>query len=103
LEELEDNADIAPAPLSHLTFVQAVNGGAADDDGARGRAVDASQHVDKRRFAAAGFANDGDELTPVNIEADAFERRKLARGGIKGLDDLGHLDQVAGSMAVAIR
>ena len=41
LEELEDDAEVAPAPERHLALAQRVHGGAADEHLAGGRPVDA--------------------------------------------------------------
>ena len=46
---------------------------------AGGGPVDAGDHVDERRLAAAGLADDGDELAVVDLQVDAVEGAEGAR------------------------
>ena len=78
LEELEDDADVAPAPLGHGTFAQVVDGRAVDEDLAARGPVDAGDHVDERGFAAAGFADHGDELAGADAQVDVAQGNELA-------------------------
>ena len=94
LEELEDHADRAPAPLGGLALGQAGEVLAGDRDRAAGRAVDAGDHVHQRRLAAARPADDRDELAPVHLEVDAVERPERPRVGDVVLDHAAQVDQV---------
>ena len=52
------------------------------------RPVDAADHVQQRRLAAAGFADDGDELAGGDFEVDVFQRVECAGGGFVGFGDV---------------
>ena len=80
LEELEDDAQVAAAPDGHLVSRSACAPACRRPDLAGGGAVDAGDHVDQRGLAAARLADDADELTCVEVGADPFEHRELARG-----------------------
>ena len=62
---MEHDAQITTAPDGHLTFTQLVDGGIADPDTARGRVVDAGEHIDQGGLSAAGFANYADKFAFV--------------------------------------
>jgi hypothetical protein len=101
LKELEDDAEVAAAPRGHLALAEGVDRHIADEHRACGGAVDAGDHVDQGRFAAAGLADDRHELAALDLEIDAFERGKATGGAEVGLLDLLEIDQV--SIAVAGR
>ena len=65
-----------------------MDGGAAHQHLARRRAVDAGDHVDQRRLAAARLADDGHKLARLHLQVDAFERREGTGGRLERLDDL---------------
>ena len=50
---------------------------AVDDDGAVARLVEAGQHVEDGGLAAAGMADQADELAAVDAEPDVLEDRGL--------------------------
>ena len=67
---LEDHGAVEAGPVD-LAVV--------DDDGAFARAVEAGQHVQDRGLAAAGMADQADELALVDAEPDVLEHGRLAR------------------------
>ena len=94
LEELEDDAHAAAAPLGQLVLAQLVHRRAADEHLAAGRPVDAGDHVDQRRLAAARLADHGDELTRPDLQIDVFERGEVAGRGAEHLAHLAQLDEM---------
>jgi hypothetical protein len=68
----------------------------------RRRSIDAGQHIEQRRFAAARFANDGDELAFVDAQVHALQRRKRAGGGFERLDHVAHFNLIVTAVAVAV-
>ena len=81
LEELEHDADAAPAPRRERVLRQRVQRLAVDDDRALGRLLDAGEQVDQRRLAAARRSDDGDAFAGVHVQVDAIQRAELAGGG----------------------
>lgn len=61
----------------------------AEEDRAAGGAVERREEVQKRGFAAAALAHDGDVLAALDGEGDAFERLDLraAEAGGVGLGE----------------
>jgi len=101
LKELEYDADIAPAPDSHLVFAQGMHRHAADVYLASSRAVYAGDHVDQGGLAAARFADDGDEFAFVEIRVNAFQHGELTSGVVIGLDQIAQSDKTAAIAVVA--
>ncbi len=93
LKELKDDPKVAPAPLCHLSFVEFVHRGVADQHLACRRTVNACDHVDQRRLSAARFADDRDELAGIHAQVNAPERGEFASGGVERLDDLAQVNQ----------
>jgi hypothetical protein len=87
LEELEHDPDRPAAPAREVVLARAVDGGARDDHLAPTRAVDAADHVQQRRLAAAGLAAHRHELALSDLEVDLPQRRELAGGGRVALGD----------------
>ena len=54
---------------------------AVDDEGAGARRLDHGDDARQRRFAAAGFADDGEGLSGFEREADAVDGAELQRLG----------------------
>jgi len=50
---LKDDAEVFPAPACHAVLVEFMNGGTIHKDFARGRMIDAGDHVEQGAFAAA--------------------------------------------------
>src|SRR5258706_1185660 len=50
---------------------------AANHDLSRSRAIDAGYHVDERRFAAAGFPDDGDKFPLLHFHVDVFHSSEV--------------------------
>ncbi len=80
LEKLEDDAQLAAAPDSHLVFAEVMHGGAIHPDFAGGGPVDAGDHVDQGGFAGAGFADDANEFAGLKIGVDVFEHGEVTGG-----------------------
>jgi hypothetical protein len=72
-----------------MTFVvrEAVECCSRDRDAARGRLIDARDHVEKRCLAAAGAPDDADELALSDGKIDPAQRGNAARGAFVGLAD----------------
>jgi hypothetical protein len=79
VEGLEDEADLVAAQLGQAAVVEAVELDAVEDDGARGRAVEAGEDVHERGLAGARGAHDRGEAAGREVDADAVER---ADGGL---------------------
>ena len=62
------------------------------EDLTRGELADAGNQVEQRGFTRAGFANDAQELSPVDIQVDAVYGRKTTRAGWVDLDQVPELD-----------
>ena len=84
LKELKNHADSAAAPDGDLIFSQRVYRRAGDPDFPASRAVDPGDHIDKCGFAAAGLADDRDELTGGHSQVDSAQRFELA--GFRHID-----------------
>ena len=90
--ELEDEADVAAAPVGQLALGQRRQIGARDRDLARGDAVDAGDQVQQRRLARAGRAHQRDELALGHVEVDAVEDLDLLRVALIDLAHVLHAD-----------
>ena len=101
LEELEDNADVAPAPFGQFPLAELVDCGVPHQHIARGRPVDAGDHVDQGRLTATRLADHGHELAAVDLQVHVLERCEITRGAAIGLHHLMQLDEMA--VAVLIR
>ena len=77
LEALEDEADLLAAEQGEAVLRHRLDGGAVDQDLARGRAVEAGHQGEERRLAAPRGAEDGDELAGLDREIDMVEDRQL--------------------------
>ncbi len=89
VEELEDEADLVAAQLGELGVVERPEVDAVDDDGPRGRAVEAREAVHQRRLARARRAHDRREPPPGEADADAVER---AHGGLALAEGTANVD-----------
>jgi hypothetical protein len=78
---LEDHRDVA------LARVQIVDTLAADHDVAFGHGVEAGDHVQEGRFAAARWADQHQELARLDRDVDAFEDVDVAEA-LLDVDDL---------------
>ena len=92
LEVLEDGADVAPQ-LRDLLLRQGADVAAGDADRAVGGRLVADQRLDQGRLAAAGRADEEDELAAVDRQRDPVERHVAAR------IDLGHVAQLDDRLA----
>jgi len=94
--ELEHEPDVVAAVHRQLVGIGVGQILAAIGDLARGADVEAAEDVEQRRLAAAGRAEQHDELTLGQRDIDAAERRDLdfahlvALGQCMALDDRGH-------------
>src|SRR5882762_9501073 len=70
VEALEDETDALLAQSCAFSVVEGGKVHAIDDDPARGGAGKAAEQVEKRRFAGAGRADDGDEFAALDREGD---------------------------------
>ncbi len=83
LEELEHDADVLAAPACQRTLVERVDINAVDHHRALARVIDACEHIEQGRFAAAGLADDRDVLAGAKAQVNVFERRETgARTGV---------------------
>ncbi len=89
LEELEDDAHVLAAPDRDLPFLEPVHRGVAHQHLAVGGAVDAGDHVDQRRLAAARLADHGHKLAAVHMQIDIVERSEDAGRGLVIFDARG--------------
>lgn len=71
---LEHEAQLPAPEQCHLGPVQQMGIASADDDLARRRLIDGGDQVQQRRFAAAGWAHDPDELSFFNREVNVVQR-----------------------------
>ena len=79
---LEDEADLLVADARELEVVEAGEVFAVEQELAGGGAVEGTDNVEERTFAAAGRADDGDTLAPREVERDAEEHADaLSSGG----------------------
>jgi hypothetical protein len=93
LEELKDNANVAPAPFGHWPFCQVVDGCITNKNFAGGGTVDPRNHIDQGRFAAARLADDGDEFTTPDGEVNSPQRDKFTHWCLVSLDYIFDLDE----------
>ena len=92
MEELEDDADLAAAPLGELVLAQRVHRLAQDDHFAGGGAVDAGDHVEQGRFAAARGPTMATN-SPARTWSETFLRIvKFTAADGKALDDVAEID-----------
>ena len=87
MEELEDEAESAAAPGGEAILAHFADRMAGDDDGAGGGMVDAAEHVKESRFAAAGFAGDGDVFAGLDVKVDIPQGGEGAGGGVVALGE----------------
>jgi acyl-CoA thioesterase-1 len=81
LERLEHESDLVPSHEGQPTFGQIVDAFAIEADRASSRPVEPRHQREQRRLAAAGWADDGDELALPDLEVDPVEdRQRLAAG-----------------------
>jgi hypothetical protein len=73
VEELEHEADLAPAHVGPFRLGVAVDAAAAELDLARGRPVEPAEQVEQRRLAAAAGPGDRDELALGHLGVDAAQ------------------------------
>ncbi len=69
---LEDDADCAAVWWQHVDDV------VADDDAALGLGDEARDNAQQRSLAAAGRAEQGDDLAALDVEIDVFDRDRAA-------------------------
>ena len=93
LEELEHDADAAPAPGRQLGLRHLVQRLAGDDDRALAGPVDAGQQVQQGRFAAARLPDDGQEFAPRYLQAQVLQGGERAGSSGVGLADMAQGDQ----------
>jgi hypothetical protein len=70
LEELEHDPDVLPAPRGELLLAHLIDPPATDGNRPGGWTIDACDHVDDRRFAAAGRPHDRDQLPGGDRQID---------------------------------
>jgi hypothetical protein len=95
LEELEDDADVPPAPAGQLVLAQFVNGLAADEHLTAGGSVDSGNHVQERGLARSGGTHHADELSSPYLQGDVLEDGQVSCAGLVGLDHVSQVDQCA--------
>ena len=88
-------------PGRQLIFLQSVDRSVADENLPGGRPVDAGDHVDQRRLAAARLADHSHELAAIDLQVDILESVKWPRGGRVDLLHLAQFDQMAIAVAVS--
>ncbi len=83
---LEDHRDVA------VLGMHVVDDAAGDGDGAAGDVLEAGDHAECGGLAAAGGADEDDELAVGDIEGDAFDRGEAVGVGFGqiGEGDIGH-------------
>ena len=92
VEMLEDHADV----LAHGAQLAAIHGrevAPVDLDRAARRPFEHVDATDQRRFARAGEADDAEDLTARDLQADVLERVHGAGRTVIRLDDMRELDQ----------
>ena len=73
LEELEDDADMLATPSCELVLAHLAHLAPREDDAPARGPVDASEQVEQCRFAAAGWAVDGEERLRRNGEGEIVQ------------------------------
>src|SRR5262249_18337544 len=73
LEKLKDDADMLATPASELVLAHLAHLAPREDDAPAGGPVDASQEVEQRRLAAAGWAFDSEERLRRDGEGEIFQ------------------------------
>ena len=101
LEELEDDAHPAAAPLRQLVLAQLVHRRALDKHLTARGPVDPGDHVDQRRLAAARLADDGHKLPRADLQIDIFERGEFAGRGAEHFAHLAQLDEMVLALGAA--
>ena len=89
VEELEDEADVAPAELRQLRIAELGDVRPVDGDLALGGLVQAGEDVHERGLAGLGGAHDARELLALDVEVDA------AQGADRGVPFPVDADEVA--------
>ncbi len=77
-----------------------MHGRVAHQDRAGARPVDAGDHVDQGRFAAARLADHRNELAAVDLQVDPAQRGEIPSRGLISLYDRAQLDQVVVAVAI---
>ena len=85
---LKDKADGVVAVCVPVAVVVLLRGAAVDDKVAGGVAVQTADDVQQRGLAAAGLAQDRNELALAKGDVDALERLDLRRAGLVDLGDV---------------
>ena len=85
---LKDKADGVVAVCVPVAVVVLLCGAAVDDKVAGGVAVQTADDVQQRGLAAAGLAQNRDELALTKGDVDALERLDLRRAGLVDLGDV---------------
>ena len=85
---LKDKADGVVAVCVPVAVVVLLRGAAVDDKVAGGVAVQTADDVQQRGLAAAGLAQNRDELALTKGNVDALERLDLRRAGLIDLGDV---------------
>src|SRR6185503_19999887 len=87
---LPDEADPVAPVLGELVLIQAPEVAPLDLDGARGRTVQAADHIQDRRLARTARAHHGEELALADVEVHAAERH---HAGVRDPVDLEHVPE----------
>jgi hypothetical protein len=88
VEALEDEADVLFAQPRELPFGVRRYFLVEEAVGAARRVVEQADDVEQRRFAAAGWAHDGNELTGLDVQIYAVERGRLDLTGAEDLVEI---------------
>ena len=91
--ELEDEADVARAPVGEFGFVELADILAGDDQLAGIGAVDAGDQVEQRALARPRRPHQREELALADVETDAAEDGDLLLSAPVGLDDVAQRNQ----------
>ncbi len=87
LEKLKDHADGMPAPDGELVFTKPFHLLSADHDLALGGTVQACDHIDQCRLAAARFADDRYVLALIDVQVNTLQGEEQTRVGLVGFFD----------------
>jgi hypothetical protein len=96
LEELEDDPDVAAAPLGQLRLAERVHRRLADGHAAGGRPVDARDHVQQRGLSAARFPHQRNKFAAINGQVNAFEDGHFTCRVLEDFDDTVHINHCLG-------
>ena len=87
MEELEDEADVAPSHRRQGALGRARHVDPAELDAPRLGAVEPAEQVQQRRLAASGAAENGDDLARLDLEIGAVEHASRDAARAEGLDE----------------